>query len=143
VNWRSDRGQSAGPEMMILLVFALAAWGVLAWLGRLNSTSQDIANTAQAAARAASIAPDPDTGRAAAHDAVAASGLPTPCAGTPAVAMGWTGGDNGTWIGGTVTVTLSCTIGNREPFATAGRVATATDSQVIDPYRTATAAVAP
>ena len=88
MNWRDDRGQSAGPEMMILLVFALAAWGFLAWLGRLGSTSQDIANTAQAAARAASIAPDPASGRAAAGAAVAASGLPTPCAGTPAVADG-------------------------------------------------------
>ena len=66
MNWRDDRGQSAGPEMMILLVFALAAWGFLAWLGRLGSTSQDIANTAQAAARAASIAADPTSGRAAA-----------------------------------------------------------------------------
>ena len=66
MNWRSDSGQSAGPEMMILLVLALAAWGVLAWLGRLGSTSQDIANTAQSAARAASIASDPAAGRAAA-----------------------------------------------------------------------------
>ena len=67
--------------MMILLVFALAAWGVLAWLGRLGSTSQDIANTAQAAARAASIAGRPGLrpGRRR-GGAVGASGLPTPCA---------------------------------------------------------------
>ena len=121
MNWRDDRGQSAGPEMMVLLVFALAAWGFLAWLGRLGSTSQDIANTAQAAARAASIAADPSAGRAAAGAAADASGLPTPCAGAPSVAMDWTAGDNGTWIGGSVTVTLSCTIANDEPFAAAGR----------------------
>lgn len=137
MNWRDDRGQSAGPEMMILLAFALAAWGFLAWLGRLGSTSQDIANTAQAAARAASIAPDPATGRAAATAAVAASGLPTPCAGTPSVAMDWAAGENGTWIGGSVTVTLSCEIANDEPFAAAGRRVTARDTQVIDAFRSA------
>jgi Flp pilus assembly protein TadG len=139
VNLRCDGGQAAGPELMILLIFALAAWGVLAWLGRLNSTSQDVANTAQAAARAASIAPDPARGRAAANRAVSASGLPTPCAGTPQVAMRWDPGDNGTWTGGTVTVTLTCMIANDEPFATAGRTVTVSDSQIVDPYVSAVA----
>jgi Flp pilus assembly protein TadG len=135
VRWRGDDGQAAGPELMILLVFALAAWGVLAWLGRLNSTSQDVANTAQAAARAASIAADPDAGRAAAERAAAASGLPTPCVGTPVVSMSWSSGDNGTWAGGTVTVTLTCTIADDEPFATAGRTVTVSDRQIVDSYR--------
>jgi Flp pilus assembly protein TadG len=139
MNWRSDNAQAAGPELMVLLIFALAAWGVLAWVGRLNSTSQNVANTAQAAARAASIAADPERGRVAANRAVAASGLPTPCAGTPQVAMGWTPGDNGTWIGGTVTVTLRCTIANDEPFATAGRTVTVSDRQIVDPYVSAVA----
>lgn len=137
MNWRSDQGQGVGPEMMILLVFALAAWGTLAWLGRLTSTSQDIANTAQSAARAASIAPDPTTGQAAAERAVGGSNLPTPCGSTPAVSMTWTAGDNGTWIGGAVTVRLTCTIANRETFAGAGRTVSATDTQVIDPFRVA------
>ena len=123
--------------MMILLVFALAAWGFLAWLGRLGATSQDIANTAQSAARAASIAADPSAGRAAASRAVGSSSLPTPCGTTPAVHMTWTAGDNGTWIGGAVTVTLTCTIDNRESFAGAGRSVSATDTQVVDPYRVA------
>jgi hypothetical protein len=121
--------------MMILLIFALAAWGVLAWLGRLGATSQDLANTAQSAARAASIAADPAAGQAAASHAAAASNLASPCAEPPSVAMSWTAGDNGTWIGGTVSVTLTCTIANDEPFATTGRTVRATDTQVIDPYR--------
>ena len=75
MNWRNDSGQSAGPEMMLVLVFALAAWGLLAWVGRLTSSSQDMANTAQSAARAASIAADPVAGRAAAQAAVDASEL--------------------------------------------------------------------
>jgi Flp pilus assembly protein TadG len=137
VNWRDDSGQSAGPEMMVVLVFALAAWGLLAWVGRLTSSSQDMANTAQSAARAASIAADPVTGRAAAQSAVDASGLPTPCADRPSVVMAWQAGDNGTWIGGAVTVTLSCDLGNDEPFAGAGRAVTASDTQVVDPFQVA------
>ena len=137
MNWRDDSGQSAGPEMMVVLVFVLAAWGLLAWVGRLSSASQDIANTAQSAARAASIAGDPITGQAAAQAAVDASGLPVPCAGAPSVVMVWQGGDNGTWIGGSVTVTLSCSLDNDEPFAGPGRTVTAHDTQVIDPFRTA------
>ena len=108
MNWRNDSGQSAGPEMMLVLVFALAAWGLLAWVGRLTSSSQDMANTAQSAARAASIASDPVAGRAAAQAAVDASDLPTPCADSPSVVMAWQAGDDGNWLGGSVTVTLSC-----------------------------------
>jgi Flp pilus assembly protein TadG len=137
VNWRNDSGQAAGPEMMLVLVFALAAWGFLAWLGRLTSSSQDIHNTAQSAARAASIAGDPTSGRAAAQAAVNASNLPRPCAASPSVAMTWRGGDDGAWIGGSVTVTLSCQLGNAEPLSGSGRTVTASDTQVIDPYRQA------
>ena len=135
MNWRNDSGQSAGPEMMLVLVFALAAWGLLAWVGRLTSSSQDIANTAQSAARAASIAADPATGRTAADAAVAASDLPTPCAERPSVVMAWRAGEDGQWIGGSVTVTLSCSLANDEPFAGAGRTVTASDTQVIDPFQ--------
>lgn len=135
IRWRSESGQSLGPEMMIILVFALAAWGFLAWLGRLNSTSQDITNTAQAAARAASIEADPGAGRSAAIRAVSGSNLPEPCADTPSVSMSWTAGEDGDWLGGAVTVTVSCTIGNKEAFAGAGRRVSATDVQVIDPFQ--------
>ncbi len=137
MNWRNDSGQSAGPEMMIVLIFALVAWGLLAWLGRLTSASQDITNTAQSAARAASIAADPVAGQAAAQAAVDASGLPAPCGDAPLVVMDWQAGDNGTWIGGSVTVTLSCTLHNREAFAGAGRIVIARDTQVVDAFRPA------
>ena len=50
-----------------------------------------MANTAQSAARAASIASDPVAGRAAAQAAVDASDLPTPCADSPSVVMAWHG----------------------------------------------------
>jgi len=137
VNWRDDSGQSVGPEMMLVLVFALVAWGLVSWLGRLTSASQDMVNTAQSAARAASIAADPVAGRVAAQSAIDASELPTPCADSPSVVMAWQAGDDGNWIGGSVTVTLSCTLDNGEPFSGAGRTVTAHDTQVIDPFREA------
>lgn len=131
---RDEGGQSAGPEMMVLLVFALAAWAALAWLGRLNSTAQDLVNTAQAAARAASLAADPAAARTAAGRVASGSNLPQPCAAAPSVSMSWRAGPTGTWRGGSVTVTLQCTVDNREPLGAAGRTMTASDTQVVERY---------
>ncbi len=111
VQWvRRDDGQSLGPELMLLLVVALAAWGFLSWLGRLNSTAQNLENTAQSAARAASQESNPIDARSAAGRSVGASNLSTPCTAEPALAMSWTPGPTGTWRGGSVTVTLTCSV---------------------------------
>jgi Flp pilus assembly protein TadG len=134
--WSADSGQSVGPELLILLVVALIGWGFLAWLGRLTSASQDIANTAQSAARAASQQSNPTDALRAATDATNASNLAAPCTAQPHVAMEWKPGPTGTWRGGSVTVTLSCAIDNREAFTGAGRLISASDTQVIDRYRT-------
>jgi Flp pilus assembly protein TadG len=134
---RRDEGQSVGPELMLLLVVALAVWGFLAWLGRLNSTAQDLENTAQSAARAASQESSLDDARNAAERAVGASNLASPCASPPTVAMSWSQGPTGTWRGGSVTVTLTCTVDNTEPITSAGRTLTATDTQVIDRFTAA------
>ena len=134
---RREDGQSLGPELMLLLVFALAAWGFLSWLGRLNATAQDLENTAQSAARAASQESNPVDGRAAAGRAVSASNLSTPCTAEPNVAMSWTPGPTGTWRGGAVTVRLTCSVDNAEPITSAGRTISATDTQVIDRFTVA------
>ena len=134
---RRDDGQSLGPELMLLLVGALAAWGFLSWLGRLNSTAQDLENTAQSAARAASQEANPIDARAAAGRAVSASNLSTPCTAEPALAMSWTPGPTGTWRGGSVMVTLTCSVDNAEPITSAGRTISATDTQVIDRFTVA------
>lgn len=133
--WSDERGQSAGPEMMLLLVVALLAWAFIAWLGRLNSTAQDLSNTAQAAARAASQQPDPTAALSAADNAAKAAELATPCKTVPTASMRWQPGPTGTWRGGSVTVTLTCTISNREAFGGTGRTISASDTQVIDRYR--------
>lgn len=134
---RRDDGQSLGPELMLLLVVALAAWGFLSWLGRLNATAQDLENTAQSAARAASLESNPVDARASARRAVGASNLSTPCSAEPNVAMSWTPGPTGTWRGGAVTVTLTCSVENAEPITSAGRTISATDTQVIDRFTVA------
>jgi Flp pilus assembly protein TadG len=123
--------------LMLLLVFALAAWGFLAWLGRLNSTAQDIENTAQSAARAASQQSNPTDATSAATAAVEASNLVSPCTNQPSVSMTWQPGPTNTWRGGSVTVTLTCQIENREPITGAGRTISSSDTQVIDRYRAA------
>ena len=136
--WRRDDGQALGPEMLVLLVLALAAWGVLAWLGRLNATGQAIENTAQSAARAASQQANPADAHTAAARAVALSNLVSPCTDTPSTDMTWQPGPTGTWRGGSVTVTLTCTIDNAEPFTGDGRTISASDTQVIDRFQQAT-----
>ena len=136
--WRRDDGQALGPEMLVLLVLALAAWGVLAWLGRLNATAQDIENTTQSAARAASQQTNPTEARTAATRAVARSNLVSPCTDQPSTHMSWHPGPTGTWRGGSVTVTLTCTIDNTEPLTGAGRTISASDTQVIDRFQQAT-----
>ena len=135
--WRRDDGQAIGPEMLVLLVFALAAWGLLAWLGRLNATAQDIENTAQAAARAASQQTNPTDANTAATRAVARSNLISPCTDQPSTDIAWQPGPTGTWRGGSVTVTLTCTIDNTEPITSDGRTISASDTQVIDRFQQA------
>jgi Flp pilus assembly protein TadG len=138
--WSDDRGQTLGPELLVILGLALVCWGFLAWLGRLTATSQDLANTAQAAARAASQQPDPASAHAAAVNAAHSSNLAGACTNQPTVVMDWTAGPQGTWRGGAVTVTLQCTIATRESASFEGRTIAASDTQVIDRY---TAVVVP
>jgi Flp pilus assembly protein TadG len=133
--WRDDRGQSSGPAVLVLLIVALSGWGFLAWLGRLNSSAQDLTNTAQSAARAASQKANPADAEAAANAAVQASGLARPCSATPVAVMTWNPGPQGTWLGGSVKVTLTCQITNREAFAGIGRQISASDTQVVDKFR--------
>jgi hypothetical protein len=122
----------------VLLVLALAAWSVIAWLGRLNATGQDLENTAQSAARAASQQAGPADALTAASSAVSLSNLVSPCTDRPAAELTWQPGPTGTWRGGSVTVTLTCNIDNAEPFSGQGRTVSASDTQVIDRFQQVT-----
>ncbi|MEL6893461.1 MAG: hypothetical protein AAFP84_17850 [Actinomycetota bacterium] len=132
--WLRDSGQALGPELILLVVMALVVWGALSWLGRLTQTGQSIENAAQSAARIASQQPGPDTASTAATNAIAASNIDA-CTTTPTVDLTWRPGPTGTWRGGSVTATVTCTIANTEPFTSNGRTIAGTDTQIIDSFR--------
>lgn len=63
----ADSGVATPVEMMYLLIFCLLAVVFLGFVGRLHAAGVEVANAAQSAARAASMAPDPVAAEAAAH----------------------------------------------------------------------------
>lgn len=132
--WRRDDGQALGPELILLVVMAIVIWGALSWLGRLTQTAQSIENAAQSAARAASQQDGIDDARSAANATIANSNIDV-CVTTPAVELTWTPGPTGTWRGGSVTAVIECTINNTEPLTSNGSTVRASDTQVIDRFR--------
>jgi Flp pilus assembly protein TadG len=130
--------QTAGPELMLLLVFALGVMVFLGYLGRLNSTATNLTNVAQDAARAASQQADPDAAHIAAGAAVARSTLSVPCQGGATSRLVWKPSTTGSWYGGSVTVRLTCTVRNRElsgTWAPGDRTISVADTQVIDAFQ--------
>jgi hypothetical protein len=136
--WRGATGQTAGPELMLLLAFALGVMVFLGYLGRLNSTGTNLTNVAQHAARAASQQPDPHSARRAAADAVQRSTLSAPCQGRIEPQLSWKPSVSGSWYGGSVTVRLSCTVRNRElsgVWSPGDRTISVADTQVVDAFQ--------
>jgi Flp pilus assembly protein TadG len=135
---RGADGQAVGPELMLLLAFALGVLVLLGYLGRLNSTGTNLTSVAQDAARAASQQPDPVAAQLAARDAVRRSTLSVPCRGAVAPQMSWQPSMSGSWPGGSVTVRLSCTVSNGAlsgVWAPGSRTITVADTQVIDAFQ--------
>lgn len=133
-----DRGVIAPIEVMFVLVFLLASVGLIGFLGRLHAAGVQLGNTSQAAARAASMEGGPGAARRAAESAVDASTLRGRCVGAPLTELEWLPSPTGTWQGGSVTVTVSCTVANdglagmRVPGT---RTLRASDTQPIDRYQ--------
>lgn len=133
-----DRGLVTPVEMMFVLVFLLASLVFLGFLGRLHAAGVQVGNTSQAAARAASMASDVVDGRRAAEQAVLASTLVSRCRTTPQTELEWVPSPTGSWQGGSVTVTVSCTVANGELaglWAPGDRTLRASDTQPIDRYQ--------
>ncbi len=137
-NWRDEQGIATPVEMMYLLIFSLAAVVFLGFVGRLHAAGIEVTNTAQAAARAASQAQNPDTARLAAGDVVAASSLRNRCEGGPQVQLTWAPSAAGTWQGGAVTVHVSCAVTNQSltgVWSPGSRTVVMRDTQPVDRYR--------
>jgi Flp pilus assembly protein TadG len=133
-----DRGVVTAVEMMFLLVFALAAVGFLGFLGRLHAAGVQVTNASQSAARAASLTADSDAGRAAAQATVDDSTLLSRCSSRPEADLEWEPSVAGTWQGGSVTVTITCTVANADlsgVWSPGRRTISVSDTQAIDRYK--------
>ena len=135
---RRDRGVMAPVEMMYLLVFCLLALALLTYVGRLHAAGVEVTNAAQSAARAASQERGSTSALVAARRAATDGPLSSRCAGGPRVAMSWAPSAIGTWQGGAVTVTVSCSIANAAlsgMWSPGTRIVTMRDTQPIDRYK--------
>ena len=135
---RDDGGFTTPIELMYLLAVVLVSIVFLGWLGRLASAGVQVTNTAQDAARSASLTDDADLARTAVTATVAHSALGQRCQTGPVTTMTWKPSPLGTWAGGSVTVLVTCTVTNESltglwsPGSHTVRVA---DTQVIERFR--------
>jgi Flp pilus assembly protein TadG len=133
---QQDRGVSTPVEMMYLLVFCVVSVVFLGFLGRLHAAGVEVTNTAQAAARAASLAPSPGVAEQAAMDTVSRSSLAHRC--TPRTTVSWTPSGTGAWQGGAVTVEVACTVQNQTltgVWSPGSRTVVMRDTQPVDRYQ--------
>ncbi len=133
-----DAGIATPVEMMYLVVFCLLAVLFVGFVGRLHATGVEVANAAQSAARAASMAPTPAAAETAARSSVAVSPLHHACSGGARVATTWSPSPTGTWQGGAVTVVVSCTVANRTltgVWSSGARTVSMRDTQPVDRYQ--------
>lgn len=135
---RSDRGVVTPIELMYVMIFALIVVAFLGYVGRTIAAGVQTTNAAQDAARAASIALDPDAGEVAARAAIGRSDLPETCSGTASADFSWAAGPDGAWQGGTVTVRITCQVTNASltgVWTPGVRTLSVTDTQVVDRFR--------
>lgn len=136
--WSAEDGIASPVEMMYLLIFCLVAIVFLGFVGRLHAAGVQVTNGAQAAARAASIAPTPAAAQQAAVAAVASSPLAERCAGGPTVRLTWAPSATGTWQGGSVTVQVACKVRNQSltgVWSPGSRIVVMRDTQPVDRYQ--------
>lgn len=134
---RDESGVATPVEMMYLLIFCMSAVLFLGFLGRLHAAGVQVTNTAQAAARAASQAPEASVALAAAEAVVAGSALADRCEDGAHVQLSWVPSATGAWQGGSVTVQVSCVVTNDAlagVWAPGSRTITVDDTQPVDRY---------
>jgi hypothetical protein len=135
-NVARDRGVATPVEMMYLLACCIVSVVFLGFLGRLHAAGVEVTNTAQAAARAASLAPNPTAAELAANRTVGDSSLLRRC--SPHTVMSWTPSASGAWQGGSVTVEVVCTVRNQTltgVWSPGSRTVVMRDTQPVDRYQ--------
>lgn len=136
--WLDDDGIATPVEMMYLLVFCLMAVLFIGYVGRLHAAGVEVTNAAQSAARAASLAPSSAAAHEAAVTTAQAALAHRHCRGGAQVAVVARHAADGTWQGGSVTVTVSCTVPAQSlagVWAPGVRTVTMSDTQPVDRYR--------
>ncbi|MFM7045933.1 MAG: hypothetical protein ACKOYG_10380 [Ilumatobacteraceae bacterium] len=135
---RRDRGVLTAVEMMYMLVFCLLAVALLTYVGRLHAAGVEVTNAAQSAARAASQTRGASEAFTSARQSAAQGPLGRRCDGGPRVSMNWQPSAIGTWQGGSVTVTVSCSVANASLsglWSPGTRLVVMSDTQPIDRYK--------
>lgn len=133
-----DRGMVTPVETMYLLVLTVAALALLGFLGRLHAAGVEVTAVAQAAARAASLAPTSATAAEAARATVAASPIGARCSRGARTDVQWSPSPSGTWHGGSVTVSIRCTVSRRAltgVWAPGMQTFSVSDTQPVDRFR--------
>jgi Flp pilus assembly protein TadG len=135
---RDDRGQALALELVLAIPVVLAMVSFVVYAGRQTTAAQRLADTAQAAARAASQSQDFASAEAAARAAVSAAVPDVSCTSAPTVSVGWTPGPGGGWPGSSVEVEVACTVPNDSlsPIWVPGaRTVRGADRQVVDRFQ--------
>jgi len=130
-----DRGSSDVAAMMFIVPLAFGAVMLFTFVGRQGAGAEGVVHAAHVAAVAASTERDAGSAQAAATRTAAStlSAAGTACAGGPSVSVA-----ADAWAsGGTVTVTVTCTVatGDLGAIDAPARTLTASASAVIDTYR--------
>lgn len=135
---RGVHGQALAVELVLAIPVVLAMVSLVVYAGRQTTTSQRLADAAQAGARAASQAADPATAAAAATSAVAVAVPGVPCGAPPEVTFGWSPGPGGGWPGAAVQVEVACTVRNDSlslVWLPGARTLRGVDRQVVDRFQ--------
>lgn len=133
-----DAGMVTAVETMYLLLFLLVTLAFFGFVGRLHAAGVQVSNTAQSAARAASLSADSSAAGWAAQQAVDVSTLPLNCSVQPLTELSWEPSATGEWQGGSVTVTVSCQLDNAGLtgiWSPGTRTVSVSDTQPIDRYK--------
>lgn len=135
-----DEGVAEPIEMLFLFMFALGFMVFLGYLGRMNSAATSLSSASRAAARAASLGAGPSDGEAQAQSLLSRTSLAVPCHGRPDLTFTWAPSREGSWYGGSATVTLRCTIANQSltgVLVPGDRTIVARATEVIDAFQPA------